>query len=289
MPAQSHKLTVTGKITDGRFQQARVAAEHLAALDPQLHVEIMELTPADWDNYLRAKIKELGPEVSVKKYSPVIYIDDESLLGNDEDFKLWLEEWYGYVDPTPLPLYQCMGKQRYRSYIEASPYEHCYMDISVGDVPAGRIVFELFTDLLPKTCANFFELCANKSQRLLTYKGTEITRVVPGGFLQGGEVSNTRFTGGESVFEGVFEDENFAVEHRGPGILSMVNYGRHTNGSQFVITLDPASYLNKKCVAFGRVVDGMRLVRLIEKLPTNNERPAEAVTITESGAWMSEF
>lgn len=51
----------------------------------------------------------------------------------------------------------------------------------------------------------------------------------------------------------MFLDENFAVPHDKRGILGMVNKGRHTNGSQFYITLQPAPYLNTKYVAFGYV------------------------------------
>lgn len=64
-----------------------------------------------------------------------------------------------------------------------------------------------------------------------------------------------------------FHDESFAVLHDKPGVLSMSNEGQpHTNGSQFFVTLNAIPILDKRCVAFGRVVSGMRVFRRIEKL-----------------------
>ena len=57
--------------------------------------------------------------------------------------------------------------------------------------------------------------------------------------------------GGESVHSLTFEDENFAVKHDARGILGMANKGRHSNGSQFYITLNPARWMDHKYVAFG--------------------------------------
>uniref|UniRef100_A0AC11EH29 Peptidylprolyl isomerase like 6 n=1 Tax=Ovis aries TaxID=9940 RepID=A0AC11EH29_SHEEP len=58
---------------------------------------------------------------------------------------------------------------------------------------------------------------------------------------------------GESIYGPTFEDENFSVLHNKRGVLGMVNKGRHSNGSQFYITLQAAPYLDKKYVAFGYV------------------------------------
>ena len=55
----------------------------------------------------------------------------------------------------------------------------------------------------------------------------------------------------ESVYGGLFEDESFAIQHDKRGIVGMANNGRHTNGSQFYITLQPAPSMDKKYVAFG--------------------------------------
>jgi cyclophilin family peptidyl-prolyl cis-trans isomerase len=48
-------------------------------------------------------------------------------------------------------------------------------------------------------------------------------------------------------------DENFAVPYNKRGMIGMANKGRHTNGSQFFITLQPSSWMNCKYVCFGFV------------------------------------
>ena len=73
-------------------------------------------------------------------------------------------------------------------------------------------------------------------------------------------------------------------QHSSRGVLSMANQGPHTNKSQFFITLQPNPSLDKKYVAFGRVVSGSETLRVIESLETFNERPRTELKITDCGA-----
>ena len=103
--------------------------------------------------------------------------------------------------------------------------------------------------------------------------------------LQGGDFSNKNGTGGESIYGGKFDDESFRMKHTRSGLLSMANAGPNTNGSQFFITLAATPHLDGKHVVFGEVVDGMKVVQLIEGVDTHKDKPVigQNVTITACG------
>jgi cyclophilin family peptidyl-prolyl cis-trans isomerase len=128
-----------------------------------------------------------------------------------------------------------------------------------------------------------------------TYRGTEFHRIIPGFMIQGGDFTNFDGTGGHAApttNNGLptFNDENFAISHSSEGILSMANRGRNTNGSQFFITLNKTLHLDGKHVAFGRVVEGMEVVREVGRVETegDNGRPVrlQRVVIVDCGEGM---
>ncbi|KAF4555756.1 Peptidyl-prolyl cis-trans isomerase H [Elsinoe fawcettii] len=169
-----------------------------------------------------------------------------------------------------------------------------FFDLKLGGEPLGRIKMELFNDITPRTAENFRQLCTGeyrKNGRPVGYKGSKFHRVISGFMLQGGDFTNGDGTGGECIYgTGKFADENFDVQHSGPGLLSMANAGPNTNGSQFFITLAPTPHLNGKHTCFGRVLpadgnsDGMNVVRKVEQVRTNaGDRPLIDVTVGECG------
>jgi len=93
-------------------------------------------------------------------------------------------------------------------------------------------------------------------------------------------------TGVTSIYGGMFDDESFALKHDRPGLLSMANGGPNGNGCQFFITCAPCDFLDDKHVVFGQVVEGLKVVRMIENVSTGpNNKPKIAVTVTECGQW----
>ncbi|XP_026330439.1 peptidyl-prolyl cis-trans isomerase G [Hyposmocoma kahamanoa] len=173
---------------------------------------------------------------------------------------------------------------------EKPPRDRVFMDISIGGLPSGRIVFELFNDVAPKTAENFRALCTGEkgvgknTGKPLTYKGMVFHRVVKDFMIQGGDFTNANGTGGESIYGGTFEDETFELQHDMPYLLSMANRGKDTNGSQFFITTQPAPHLDNVHVVFGQVVSGAALVRQLEALPVDrNARPLQDVTVANCG------
>ncbi|KIW08816.1 uncharacterized protein PV09_00747 [Verruconis gallopava] len=164
-----------------------------------------------------------------------------------------------------------------------------FFDISIGDKPAGRIAFELYNDIVPKTAENFRALCTGekgvgKAGVPLHYKGSTFHRVIKSFMCQGGDFTAGNGTGGESIYGEKFEDENFELKHDRPFLLSMANAGPGTNGSQFFITTVKTPHLDGKHVVFGEVINGKSVVRDIENGPVGaSDKPLKEVKIVDCG------
>ncbi|MEU5592982.1 peptidylprolyl isomerase [Streptomyces sp. NPDC020298] len=159
--------------------------------------------------------------------------------------------------------------------------ENVYFDITINDAPAGRIVFQLFDEVVPKTARNFRELATG--QNGYGYAGSSFHRIIPQFMLQGGDFTRGNGTGGRSIYGEKFQDENFNLKHDRPYLLSMANAGPHSNGSQFFITTVVTDWLDGKHVVFGEVVEGQELVDQIEALGSGSGSPKGKVTIAASG------
>merc|ERR1712019_232297 len=134
-----------------------------------------------------------------------------------------------------------------------------YFDMSIGGAASGRIVMELRTDVVPRTCENFRALCTG--EKGFGFAGSSFHRVIPGFMCQGGDFTN----------------------HTGPGILSMANAGPNTNGSQFFLCTAKTGWLDGKHVVFGSVVEGMDVVKAIEAFGSQSGRTSRPVRIEASG------
>lgn len=179
------------------------------------------------------------------------------------------------------------------------------------------MIMELYADVVPKTSENFREFCTGEYRKdgvPIGYKGASFHRVIKDFMIQGGDfviVSKISFevtililielvivycfhifslsqgdgTGLMSIYGGgSFADENFILKHDAPGLLSMANSGKDTNGCQFFVTCAKCNFLDGKHVVFGRVIDGLLVMRKIENVPTGpNNKPKIPVTISQCG------
>jgi cyclophilin family peptidyl-prolyl cis-trans isomerase len=134
----------------------------------------------------------------------------------------------------------------------------------------GIIKAELFLDKAPKTAQNFITL-AQKGY----YDGIKFHRVIPGFMIQTGDPKGDG-TGGPGY--AIPDEFGPGLTHNSAGLLSMANSGPNTGGSQFFITDAPTPWLDGKHAIFGKVTQGLDIVKKIANVKRNAmDAPLEPV------------
>lgn len=183
------------------------------------------------------------------------------------------------------------GMNMLRRFFASTKRPRVFFDVSIDNQKAGRMVFELYSDIVPKTAENFRRLCVGDAGQAktanvpLSYKNSIFHRIIPDFMAQGGDFTRHNGTGGESIYGRDFPDENFKVSHSKAGLLSMANRGPNTNGSQFFITFTETTFLDGRHVVFGEVVEGFNVLKQLEAIGTRTERgiPKKKAVIVDCG------
>ncbi|XP_068016616.1 probable inactive peptidyl-prolyl cis-trans isomerase-like 6 isoform X1 [Melanerpes formicivorus] len=284
-------VTVVGLLQDPAFHAAKCTAEALKLKFPRRFADpvLQPLVEVAWHEYLQKKKRELRGEVWAYTSSVMCFIDGQ-LLGDEKELLSWSSREWNYQDTKPSTLHQAAAEEFYTNYLKKSQHVFVYLEIAIEEQPIGRLLFELFSDVCPRTCENFRALCAGGAKSLrdgreLTYKDSVFHRLLKSWWIQGGDIVTGRGGGGESIYGPTFEDESFAISHKGRGVLGMANQGRHSNSSQFYITFQPAPYLDRRYVAFGQLIEGTEVLQRLEDVPTCNERPTVACRIVKCGTF----
>ena len=189
---------------------------------------------------------------------------------------------YSYLTSHIEPLYAAITHLPYLETLQQVKMTSVYFDMTIGGKAAGRIIMDLRSDVVPKTCENFRQLCTGEPG--FGFKGSSFHRVIPGFMCQGGDFTRGNGTGGKSIYGNKFEDENFKLKHSGPGVLSMANAGPNTNGSQFFLCTVKTDWLDGKHVVFGNVrEESMAIVKKVEAVGSSSGATSQPVVIADCG------
>ncbi|XP_052585450.1 peptidyl-prolyl cis-trans isomerase A-like [Peromyscus californicus insignis] len=144
------------------------------------------------------------------------------------------------------------------------------------------VCIQLFAEKVP----NFLSLSTGEEG--FGYKGFSFYRIIPGFMCQSANFRSHNSTGHRSIYGEKFEDENFILKHTGPGILSMVNSGRNTNGSQFFVLFcfictSKTEWLASKHVVSGKVKEDVSILEAMEHLGSRNGKTSKKITISDFG------
>ena len=293
MTKLSFSFKLVGLVKDAVFHMGKAMLEDIKLKYGgyhTVHVQSVEMLEFDWRIYLEQIILCEKGEMWMFSQN-ALFFNGEQVIGGIEQFQKYIAETFQYTNYRPLILYEAMAEEAYQNYFAQNLKDVVFLDISINGDPTERLLIELFSDSCPKTCLNFKCLCTGEKGRdlengyKLHYQGTILHRVLKNGWVQGGDIDLGKGNKGYSIYGAKFEDENFAVPHDRRGIVGMANSGRHSNRSQFYVTFQAHPWMNKKYVAFGKVIEGFDLLKKLESQETFNERPKKDCVVKSSGVF----
>lgn len=165
---------------------------------------------------------------------------------------------------------------------------YAYMDIVIGrdmgkdpQLTKGRLIFELFDDIMPRTIEQFVRMLESRSEP--TYTGSVISRILPGQMCIAGDRTSKvegSSVGREMVFSRVEQEANWQVPHLNPGVLSLAD----AKSSKFNITFRNSEELDGWHAVFGKTVYGFDVLKAISEQGNDNGEPKLPVVVAGGGA-----
>lgn len=181
------KITVAGKITDAHFHKCVAAARYLERENPgTVTAECLQFFETQWEEFLKKTANKLKGVFYQHSGNHLIYLDDGEYIGSSEKFATYALHNFAYMDNSTTMIYEKKATDCFRKMINQSKTrKYASMDINFSGMDT-TVIFELFHDIAPRTCANFLGLCeghARSDGEVMTYQGTEIHRIVKGMYI----------------------------------------------------------------------------------------------------------
>ncbi|KAG9399129.1 putative inactive peptidyl-prolyl cis-trans isomerase-like 6 [Aphanomyces cochlioides] len=249
-------VEVAGILTDPNFQRMRSMALQLREQVSSVTVIFHSMVEADYVPFLDKRGLLLQfPHHNTSApiaFMPVADSNNDgggdTYIGDTDAFLDLCAQKYQLEDTLTGREAIVKATEAWEEYRSRSRNIFCFFKFASDDQQFNdRVVIELFQDVCPLACENFATLCRSDTKN--GYNGLPVHRIVPGGWIQSGDVESGGRGDGERggiVHEdGLIEDEAFSISHDKPGIVSMANNGPHSNGAQFFITLAPLPWLDK--------------------------------------------
>ena len=272
----ARRVEVYGLLPSVEFAKA---AYYARQLPESVGVVVEGMVETDWQSYVQQlRLKgDLLPG-SAKVAARV----DGELSGSEEQLAGMVMETLGRAVSVTDEEARRLGAEEYARLLNASRCKYVRWQVTIGDSPARPVVLQLADSMCPKTVAAFWQLACGNG--FLHYRGSLFHRVVADGFVEGGLLKTSSGQPANCTHSGeTMLDENYAYRHDRPGVVGLSRSVPSRNGSAFYITLRAMPSLDTKNVAFGRVIEGMDVIRDISRVANKNQRPLVPCKVVRSG------
>ncbi|KAJ3135754.1 putative inactive peptidyl-prolyl cis-trans isomerase-like 6 [Physocladia obscura] len=294
----STNIVIIGSVKAGKFQRASLIAKKLEASKSRNYdIKITPLTPIEYIEKLdemKQEVKNLVPGLFP---GLIVRLTESGITVNlsGAEFVEWAINTHNIEDITGQDLggifddqvateLEKIGNEAFNQHIQAFKHTVINIEIQVGNKISGILCFELFNDIVPLSVEHFVSFVTGtykdpSTDESLTFKNSQVTRVIKEGWFQAGAI---RSPNGTPIVNNFLADENFIIPHAHRGNISFVNFGPHSNFSQFMVTLRPMPYFDRKFVCIGRCLDGEDILQAIDNVKTRFEKPVANIRIVDA-------